>query len=531
MDRLICGDVGYGKTEIAVRAAFKAVMDGKQAAVLVPTTLLAQQHFATLTERFSGFPVNVQVISRFNSAKEQNAVLAGVAEGSVDVVVGTHRLLSKSVQFKNLALVIVDEEQRFGVEHKEFLKHMRANVDVLAMSATPIPRTLEMAVTGIRELSTIDTPPEERHPILTFVGAYDDRQITAAIRRELLRDGQVFYLHNRVESIDKAAKRITELVPEARVLTAHGQMGEDALEKVMVDFYNRDYDVLVSTTIVESGLDVPNANTLIVERADLLGLSQLHQIRGRVGRGRERAYAYFLYPVEKPLTETAIDRLATIAQHTDLGAGMAVAMKDLEIRGAGNLLGGEQSGHIASVGFDMYIRLVGEAVADFKGEHVDEEPEVKLDLAVDAHLPHDYIPGERLRLDAYRRLAEASSDADVEAVREELLDRYGLLPEPVANLLAVASLRAYVRRFGVAEISGQGNFIRFAPWELRDSQQLRLSRLYPGSVVKAPLRTVLVPRPMTARVAGQPVRDTALLDWVRAVLDGVTGEPLPAAAS
>jgi transcription-repair coupling factor (superfamily II helicase) len=531
MDRLICGDVGYGKTEIAVRAAFKAVMDGKQAAVLVPTTLLAQQHFATLTERFSGFPVNVQVISRFNSAKEQNAVLAGVADGSVDVVVGTHRLLGKSVQFKNLALVIVDEEQRFGVEHKEFLKHMRANVDVLAMSATPIPRTLEMAVTGIRELSTIDTPPEERHPILTFVGAYDDRQITAAIRRELLRDGQVFYLHNRVESIDKAAKRITELVPEARVLTAHGQMGEDALEKVMVDFYNRDYDVLVSTTIVESGLDVPNANTLIVERADLLGLSQLHQIRGRVGRGRERAYAYFLYPVEKPLTETAIDRLATIAQHTDLGAGMAVAMKDLEIRGAGNLLGGEQSGHIASVGFDMYIRLVGEAVADFKGEHVDEEPEVKLDLAVDAHLPHDYIPGERLRLDAYRRLAEASSDADVEAVREELLDRYGLLPEPVANLLAVASLRAYVRRFGVAEISGQGNFIRFAPWELRDSQQLRLSRLYPGSVVKAPLRTVLVPRPMTARVAGQPVRDTALLNWVRAVLDGVTGEPLPAAAS
>jgi transcription-repair coupling factor (superfamily II helicase) len=531
MDRLICGDVGYGKTEIAVRAAFKAVMDGKHVAVLVPTTLLAQQHFATLTERFSGFPVNVQVISRFNSVKEQNAVLAGVAEGSVDVVVGTHRLLSKSVQFKNLALVIVDEEQRFGVEHKEFLKHMRANVDVLAMSATPIPRTLEMAVTGIRELSTIDTPPEERHPILTFVGAYDDKQITAAIRRELLRDGQVFYLHNRVESIDKAAKRITELVPEARVLTAHGQMGEDALEKVMVDFYNRDYDVLVSTTIVESGLDVPNANTLIVERADLLGLSQLHQIRGRVGRGRERAYAYFLYPVEKPLTETAIDRLATIAQHTDLGAGMAVAMKDLEIRGAGNLLGGEQSGHIASVGFDMYIRLVGEAVADFKGEHVDEQPEVKLDLAVDAHLPHDYIPGERLRLDAYRRLAEASSDAEVEAVRAELLDRYGLLPEPVANLLAVASLRAHVRRFGVAEISGQGNFIRFAPWELRDSQQLRLSRLYPGSVVKSPLRTVLVPRPMTARVAGQPIRDTALLDWVRGVLDGVTGEPLPAAAS
>ncbi|MDQ1723504.1 MAG: hypothetical protein QOG52_532 [Frankiaceae bacterium] len=531
MDRLICGDVGYGKTEIAVRAAFKAVMDGKQVAVLVPTTLLAQQHFSTFGERFAGFPVNLQVISRFNSAKEQNAVLAGAADGSVDVVIGTHRLLSKSMNFKNLALVIVDEEQRFGVEHKEFLKQMRANVDVLSMSATPIPRTLEMAVTGIRELSTIDTPPEERHPILTFVGAYDDRQITAAVRRELLRDGQIFYLHNRVESIDKAAKRITELVPEARVLTAHGQMGEDALERVMVDFYNRDYDVLVSTTIVESGLDVPNANTLIVERADLLGLSQLHQIRGRVGRGRERAYAYFLYPGEKPLTETAHDRLATIAQHTDLGAGMAVAMKDLEIRGAGNLLGGEQSGHIASVGFDMYIRLVGEAVADFKGDHDEELPDVKLDLAVDAHLPHDYIPGERLRLDAYRRLAEATDDAAVAAVREELLDRYGLLPVPVDNLLAVASLRVFVRRFGVAEISGQGNFIRFAPWDLRDSQQLRISRLYPGAVVKAPLRTVLVPRPMTARVGGQPIRDAALLTWVRTVLEGVVGEPLPAAAS
>ncbi len=531
MDRLICGDVGYGKTEIAVRAAFKAVMDGKQVAVLVPTTLLAQQHFATFSERFAGFPVNVQVVSRFNSAKEQKAVLDGAAEGKVDIVIGTHRLLSKSMTFKKLALVIVDEEQRFGVEHKEFLKQMRANVDVLSMSATPIPRTLEMAVTGIRELSTIDTPPEERHPILTFVGAYDDRQITAAIRRELLRDGQVFYLHNRVESIDKAAKRITELVPEARVLTAHGQMGEDALERVMVDFYNRDYDVLVSTTIVESGLDVPNANTLIVERADLLGLSQLHQIRGRVGRGRERAYAYFLYPPEKPLTETAHDRLATIAQHTDLGAGMAVAMKDLEIRGAGNLLGGEQSGHIASVGFDMYIRLVGEAVADFKGAPDEELPDVKLDLAVDAHLPHDYVPGERLRLDAYRRLAEASDDAAVEAVREELLDRYGPLPPPVENLLAVASLRVFVRGFGVAEVSGQGNFIRFAPWELRDSQQLRLTRLYPGSIVKSPLRTVLVPRPMTARVAGRPIRDAALLTWVRGVLEGVIGEPLPAAAS
>ncbi|HEX7105286.1 MAG TPA: transcription-repair coupling factor, partial [Acidothermaceae bacterium] len=359
MDRLICGDVGYGKTEIAVRAAFKAVQDGKQVAVLCPTTLLVQQHFATFSERFGGFPVTIKPVSRFNTEKEEAEIMAGVAEGGVDVVIGTHRLLSGGTSFKNLGLVVIDEEQRFGVEHKERLKQLRTNVDVLAMSATPIPRTLEMAITGIREMSVIQTPPEERHPVLTFVGGYDDRQVAAAVRRELLREGQAFYIHNRVESIERAAARLRELVPEARIAVAHGQMNEDALEQVMVGFWERSYDVLVCTTIVESGLDIPNANTLIVERADLLGLSQLHQLRGRVGRGRERAYAYFLYPLERPLTETAHDRLATIAQNSDLGAGMAVAMKDLEIRGAGNLLGGEQSGHIAAVGFDLYVRLVG----------------------------------------------------------------------------------------------------------------------------------------------------------------------------
>ncbi len=359
MDRLVCGDVGYGKTEIAVRAAFKAVQDGKQVAVLVPTTLLVQQHLSTFTERMSGFPVVIKGLSRFQTDSEAREVMAGLADGSVDIVIGTHRLLNPDVRVKNLGLIVVDEEQRFGVEHKEQMKRLRTSVDVLSMSATPIPRTLEMAITGIREMSTITTPPEERHPVLTYVGAYEDRQVVAAIRRELLREGQVFYIHNRVQSIEKAAARIRELVPDARVAVAHGQMGEHQLEQVMLDFWEKRFDVLVCTTIVESGLDVSNANTMVIERADMLGLSQLHQLRGRVGRSRERAYAYFLYPAEKPLTETAHERLATLAQHSDLGGGMAIAMKDLEIRGAGNLLGGEQSGHIADVGFDLYVRLVG----------------------------------------------------------------------------------------------------------------------------------------------------------------------------
>jgi len=521
MDRLICGDVGYGKTEIAVRAAFKAVQDGKQVAVLVPTTLLVQQHLETFTERYANFPVVVKALSRFQSDVQAASVLEGLADGSVDIVIGTHRLLAGEVRFKDLGLVVVDEEQRFGVEHKEKLKQMRTNVDVLAMSATPIPRTLEMAVTGIREMSTLATPPEERHPVLTFVGAYDEKQIGAAIRRELLREGQVFYVHNKVESIERTAARLRELVPEARIETAHGKMGEHRLEQVIVDFWEKRFDVLVCTTIVETGLDISNANTLILERADLLGLSQLHQLRGRVGRGRERAYAYFLYPPERPLTETAHDRLTTIAQHTDLGSGMQVAMKDLEIRGAGNLLGGEQSGFIEGVGFDLYVRLVGEAVAEYRGETGPELAEMKVDLPVDAHLPHEYVPGERLRLEAYRKIAEVTSDADIAAVRAELEDRYGPLPEPVEHLLGVARFRVLARRAGLTDVGVQGNHVRFGPVDLPDSGELRLKRLYPNTLVKQTARTILVPRPMTARVGGTPLRDTAVLDWAAQLVEGV----------
>ncbi|MFG2889698.1 transcription-repair coupling factor [Streptomyces sp. NPDC048248] len=528
MDRLICGDVGYGKTEIAVRAAFKAVQDGKQVAVLVPTTLLVQQHFGTFTERYSQFPVNVRALSRFQTDTEAKAVLEGLREGSVDLVIGTHRLFSSETKFKDLGLVIVDEEQRFGVEHKEQLKKLRANVDVLTMSATPIPRTLEMAVTGIREMSTITTPPEERHPVLTFVGPYEQKQIGAAIRRELLREGQVFYIHNRVESIDRAAARLREIVPEARIRTAHGQMGETALEQVVVDFWEKKFDVLVSTTIVESGIDISNANTLIVERGDNFGLSQLHQLRGRVGRGRDRGYAYFLYPPEKPLTETAHERLATIAQHTEMGAGMYVAMKDLEIRGAGNLLGGEQSGHIAGVGFDLYVRMVGEAVADYRASlegGVEEEPplEVKIELPVDAHVPHDYAPGERLRLQAYRAIASATTEEDIAAVREELTDRYGKMPEPVENLLLVAGLRMLARASGVADITLQGSNVRFGPVELRESQELRLKRLYPRTVLKPATRQILVPRPTTGKIGGKPLVGRELLSWVGEFLTTILG--------
>ena len=533
MDRIVCGDVGYGKTEIAVRAAFKAVQDGKQVAVLVPTTLLAQQHFATFTNRYAGFPLKVAGLSRFNTSKEINEALDGLETGNIDVVIGTHRLLSDDVKFRDLGLIIVDEEQRFGVEHKEKLKKLRASVDVLAMSATPIPRTLEMAITGIREMSTIATPPEERHPVLTYVGAYDDKQVAAAIHRELLRDGQVFYIHNRVESIDDTAARIRRLVPEARVAVAHGQMNETALEQVVIAFWNRDFDVLVCTTIVENGIDVANANTLIVERADVFGLSQLHQLRGRVGRSRERAYAYFLYPADKPLTELALDRLTTIAKNTELGAGMQVALKDLEIRGAGNLLGGEQSGHIADVGFDLYMRMVGDAVNEYKRgviDGVEENLECKVELPITAHLSPEYVPSDRLRLDLYRRLADARVSDDIDAIREELIDRFGALPPEAERLVRVARLRNYVRSHGITDFSVQGKFVKVAPLAPSESLQLKIQRLYPGSIVKSVTKVVMIARPQTAAWevgdSGDEIGDTSLLDWATELAETLLERPL-----
>jgi transcription-repair coupling factor (superfamily II helicase) len=534
MDRVICGDVGYGKTEIAVRAAFKAVQAGKQVAILVPTTLLADQHLQTFSQRMAGFPVTVKGLSRFTDPATSRAVLAGMKDGSVDIVIGTHRLLQTGVTWKDLGLVVVDEEQRFGVEHKEHIKSMRTHVDVLTMSATPIPRTLEMSLAGIREMSTILTPPEERFPVLTYVGPQDDKQVAAALRRELLRDGQAFYIHNRVRSIDAAAAKVRALVPEARVVVAHGQMGEEVLERTVEGFWNREFDILVCTTIVETGLDISNANTLIVERADTFGLSQLHQLRGRVGRSRERGYAYMLYPPEVPLTETAYDRLATIAQNNELGAGMAVAMKDLEIRGAGNVLGAEQSGHVAGVGFDLYVRLVGEAVEAYRAvvdggtvAAVEEPKDVRIDLPVDAHLPPDYIGSDRLRLEGYRRLAAAPDDAGIAAVVEELVDRYGPLPEPAERLVALARLRLLCREYGVTEVSSisEAN-VRIAPLPLMDSQQLRLKRMYPSATFRATTSTVVMPIPRTGTNIGAPrVRDLELVRVVAGLLLALDGKP------
>jgi transcription-repair coupling factor (superfamily II helicase) len=507
MDRLVCGDVGFGKTEVALRAVFKAVQDGRQAAVLVPTTLLAQQHFQTFSERFAPYPVRVEMLSRFLTPGEAKKVVEGAATGAVDVVIGTHRLLGSDVRWRDLGLLVVDEEQRFGVTHKEAIKQVSTGVDVLTLTASPIPRTLEMSLTGIRDLSLINTPPAARQTILTYVGEYDERAVSEAIRRELLREGQVFFVHNRVYDIEKVARRVRELVPEARVAVAHGQMDEALLEQVVLDFWDGRFDVLVCTTIIESGIDMPTVNTLVVDRADLLGLGQLHQLRGRVGRAGQRAYAYLLFPPDRTVTEQAYERLRTIGEHTELGSGFKIAMRDLEIRGAGNLLGADQSGHIAAVGYDLYVRMVAEAVAELKGEVPAEPAEIKLDLAVDAHLPPSYVEREDLRLEAYRRLATVASEEEVEDIRTEWEDRFGQLPAPATALLDVGRLRAECVRTGVREVTvvpARGTApsavatARLAPLSLRASARVRLGRKWPKAIYKEEARQLVLPLPRGA---------------------------------
>ncbi len=492
MDRLVVGDVGFGKTEIAVRAAFKAVQSGKQVAVLVPTTLLASQHFQTFADRFSPYPIRVEVLSRFLTAKQAREVAAAVRDGEVDVLIGTHRILSDDVKFPRLGLLVVDEEQRFGVKHKESIKSLSTNVDVLTLSATPIPRTLEMSLTGIRDLSVLNTPPADRQPILTYVGEYDERAVAEAIRRELLREGQVFFVHNRVQSIEHTAKKIRDMVPEARVAVAHGQMDEGSLETIVMDFWDGKYDVLVCTTIIESGIDMPTVNTLVVDRAELLGLGQLHQLRGRVGRSGQRAYAYLFTRPDASLTEEAYERLKTIGEATELGSGFRIAMRDLEIRGAGNLLGNNQKGHIAAVGYDLYCQMVSEAVNELNGVEVAVPVEVKLDLPVDALIPDDYVPGGPQRLEAYRRLSAVTTQTEVDDITTEWQDRYGPVPPVAQQLLDVARIRAEMIRLGMRDlvvVKGPGFgaprwMAKMGPVEMRISQEVRFKRLFKAGVWK-----------------------------------------------
>ncbi len=453
MDRLLCGDVGYGKTEVAMRAAFKAIMDGKQVGVLVPTTILAQQHFLTFRERFAGFPVNIKVLSRFQTAKEQNQVIAGILNGETDLVIGTHRILSTDVHFKDLGLLIVDEEQRFGVVHKEKLKELRKNVDVLTLTATPIPRTLHMSLVGIRDISIIETPPRDRYPIRTHVLEYNEEVIREAIQRELDRQGQVYFVYNRVETIEKMAGYLQSLLPKARIAIAHGQMDEEQLERVMLDFYDNEADILVCTTIIETGLDISNVNTLIVYDSDRFGLAQLYQLRGRVGRSNRIAHAYFCYRKDKILSENAEKRLAAIKEFTELGSGFKIAMRDLEIRGAGNLLGPEQHGQIAAVGFELYCRLLDETIRERKGEAGPELPEPVVEIPVDAYIPENYIIDGKQKVDIYKKIAGAVTDQEVTAITGEIIDRFGTPAAPVANLLNISKLKALARELGFASIT------------------------------------------------------------------------------
>ena len=452
MDRLLCGDVGYGKTEVAMRAAFKAVQDGKQVAVLTPTTVLSFQHFETFKQRFAQFPIHIEMISRFRTAKEQKDIIERVSTGRVDILIGTHRLLSKDIKFQDLGLLIVDEEQRFGVRHKERLKQLRKQIDVLAMSATPIPRTLHMSLVGLRDMSIIETPPKDRMAIQTVVARFDEKIVRSAIEVELERGGQVFFVHNRVESIYEIASRIQELVPAARVAVAHGQMGENDLEKVMLAFMRHEFDVLVATTIIENGLDIPLANTILINRAERHGLSELYQLRGRVGRSNRRAYAYLLIPPENELTEIARRRLAALKEFSDLGAGFKIAALDLELRGAGNMLGGEQSGHIEAVGFELYTSMLEAAVKEMKGEASEERPATQLNLGIALRIDESYVPEENQRLRLYKKIAGATTEAAVNEIRAEMEDRYGAPPDATVYLLEAAMLRLECERVGIAQV-------------------------------------------------------------------------------
>jgi transcription-repair coupling factor (superfamily II helicase) len=489
MDRLVCGDVGYGKTEVALRAAFKAAGDGKQVLMLVPTTILAQQHYGTFSERLADYPFTVEHVSRFRSAAEQKAALAGFTAGAVDILIGTHRVLSRDVRAKDLGLLIVDEEQRFGVKQKELLRQLKLKVDVISMSATPIPRTLQMSLAGLREISVIETPPEGRRPVKTYVGEYEEELVKRAILREHGRKGQAFFMHNRVESIDETAERLRAMCPGVRFAVAHGQMGEGELEAVMMDYLQGGADVLVCTSIIESGIDIPQANTLIVEHADAFGLAQLYQIRGRVGRSRERAYAYLLYDSAAALTPDAAQRLSALSDYTELGAGFKVAMRDLEIRGAGNLLGDEQSGHVAALGFELYMQMLDEAVrhaGPVDGELEGELPEpVRLDVNVNAYIPADYVPYEQAKIEVHRRVASAVEVAEVERLREELEDRFGPVPEPLANLLALQRARIKFGQAGARAVSFRGDRLAVTPIELDSVRAKRLREELPEALYES----------------------------------------------
>ncbi len=494
MDRLVCGDVGYGKTEVAVRAAFKAIVDGKQVIVLVPTTILAQQHFATFSERLLTFPVTVEMVSRFKSRAEQQDIIERFNNGKVDILIGTHRLLRPDIKPFDLGLLVIDEEQRFGVNDKEKLRNFKKSVDVLTLSATPIPRTLQISLAGIRDMSIIETPPEDRHPIVTHVGRYDGEMMVQAIRRELGRGGQVYFVHNRVETIARVAKRIRELVPEAHVAIAHGQMSEHQLEKVMLKFLNKEYNVLICTTIIESGIDIPSANTLIVDRAEMLGLAQLYQLRGRVGRSDQRAYAYFFFSPQKFLTMPAFERLKTINEFTELGSGMKIALRDLEIRGAGNLLGAEQHGHMSAIGFELYVQMLREAIDEFEGNPTVGPVEIKIDLPVSAYLPKSYIAEESLRIEAYKRIITARSIQDVEEISFELEDRYGKYPNPVEKILGIAKIRLLAKELGLTEVVYRGGRVKISPFQLSKQQELVLGKSYNNLIFKSERHYLLITR-------------------------------------